>query len=137
MPAGCPAVRNAIASTGAQKNRAGQLGPRRSASRACPATIIAVSTGNPTSSTSAITNRTGVAGSNASPTLVPPRYWACGPTKHSSVFRSASCARFSPDTWSGRIALRNTRPVAENSSSGSRPANSRPMLTSSTDSPAP
>ena len=72
-PAGELAVSTVNESSGSQKNLAGQLGPRRSARRACAATSRAETSGNPASSTTASPNCTGLDGSNASSTLLPPR----------------------------------------------------------------
>ena len=67
-PAGVRPVSTVSASSGTQKNLAGQLGPRRSASRACAATHTAATSGNPTSRTTARPKRTGSAGLNAEAT---------------------------------------------------------------------
>jgi hypothetical protein len=67
-PAATSAVRKATASSDSEKNRAGQRGPRRNASRACVATIIVANSGNSTSSTRPSPSRSGDSKSNAAAT---------------------------------------------------------------------
>ena len=73
VPAGTPAVRNASASTGIQKNLPGQRGPRRSAIRACMPTNSAATSGTITSSRPDTSSRAGWSKPNESATLPAPR----------------------------------------------------------------
>ena len=72
-PAGTSVVSTATARTGSQKNRAGQRGPRRRASRADAAVNRATTAGSPASASTASPARTGPAAVNAAATLPRPR----------------------------------------------------------------
>ena len=72
-PAGTSVVSTATARTGSQKNRAGQRGPRRRASRADAAVNSATTAGSPARASTASPARTGPAAVNAAATLPRPR----------------------------------------------------------------